>query len=78
MTSDGTLPTVLLVVVCLAHTFFDDRMGTLSPLLTAGTETLDSLLPSKLVGFTIVLFVTVDAVLTGGTEVDVTRVVVLL
>lgn len=78
MTSDGTLTTVLLVAVCLAQTFSDDGLGALSPFLPAGAETLDSLMSPELVRLAGVLAVAVNAVLAGGTEIDVTRVVVLL
>ncbi len=49
-------------------------MATFPSLLSTGAEAFDCLLSLKLVVFA----VAVDAVLAGGTEIDITRVVVLL
>ena len=65
---------ILIVIMFRAHPFFDNGESALPPLPSAGAEAFDSLLPLPLVG----VFMTVDAVLTNGAEVDITGVQIFL
>ncbi len=65
---------ILIVIMFRAHPFSDNGLGALPSLLSAGAEAFDSLLPFPLVS----VFMTVDAVLTNGTEVDITGVQIFL
>ena len=72
MATNGTLSSILLVVMVSAHALSDYRFTALSPTVSARAKTLDVLLSSPVM--VTAPFMTVGAFVTRGTKVNVARI----